>query len=190
MDTKLIIEWSIFALIFLALIYTMIVIKEEKSSFKESATLKVFQGFQLMIPSWWGLKEESSTKLCYERLDTRYDWIANFEWFDSYDESQSIKEHFVSLTQNLQLIFDEDSSAILMPSDFRNQIDVMNKRIDCVRVEGMATQYGTERKYVDLFLLRDLERKGFLFCTSISSILNGLVEGPYFEEVILNIKKT
>ena len=189
LSTKLIIEWSIFFILIAVLGYTMLVIKEEKFSFKDSAKKIIFHHFEILIPSWWGCIMEEKDHLRFERLDTRYDWRADYQWFESFDQNESIESQFEKIVQSKELIFDTDSCAILTPSDFLKHPDVADKKIDCVRLEGMATQFGTERKYVDLFLLRDFESGGFLWCQSISSILNGMVEGPYFEETILNIKK-
>ena len=60
--------------------------------------------------------------------------------------------------------------------------------LQTARVEGMATQFGTERIYYDAFIVLDRKAGGYLLCESRSSILNGMVEGPYFEEVIKSIE--
>ena len=56
-----------------------------------------------------------------------------------------------------------------------------------VRLEGTATQEQTERLYYDAFLVREIKSGHYLYAESKSSILNGLVEGPYFEEVMLRL---
>ena len=57
-----------------------------------------------------------------------------------------------------------------------------------VRLEGTATADRAERLYYDAFLIRNLKTGSFLYAESKSSILNGLVEGPYFEAVMTGME--
>lgn len=179
-------DWIIFISIILVLIYTMIVIKDEKTSFRETAITKTFNHFAFDIPSWWGLVHEDSSDLRYQRLDTRYEWEAHFHFIPEYEANKTIEDDFKERIQALRILFDPDSGVIMNPSDFKTHPQVINDRCTIVRVEGMATQDQTLRRYLDAFLIRDHYTRTAIFATSMSSILNGLVEGPYFEEVMLN----
>jgi hypothetical protein len=178
-------DWLLFFLFISGLIYTLVVIKGEKKSFNENAVKKEFSNFIFLVPSWWGEVENTNTTLRYQRLDTRYEWEAKFSLL-SFTEEQSIEDQFKEKITALKILFDTDSSIIMNPSDFKNHIHVLSRRFSIVRIEGTATQDETERRYLDAFLLRDHQTKKALFATSLSSVLNGLVEGPYFEEVLLN----
>ena len=59
---------------------------------------------------------------------------------------------------------------------------------DFYRCEGIGTQDQTKRVYVDVavFQLKGSDKQ--YVCSSVSSILNGCVEGPYFEEALVNAK--
>jgi hypothetical protein len=184
------VSWSILAAFLLFLIYTLIVVREEKQSFVDSAKSFAFKQFAFKIPSWWGLVEEKADLVRWKRLDTHYDWEAKLEWQDHLDSAISIEEDFKNRIETLQMVFDLDSSDILMPSDFKDRLEVKNGNLELVRIEGTATQDGVERCYLDAFLIRDHQRKQTLFATSLSSVLNGLVEGPYFEDMMLNLKWT
>ena len=48
----------------------------------------------------------------------------------------------------------------------------------------MATEDIENRIYLDIMIYKDIMQEDFLLCISRSSILNGMVEGPYFEEVL------
>ena len=80
------------------------------------------------------------------------------------------------LQSNLKIIFDE-------PDNLEKfQLD----KIKVARMEGMSTINGIERAYFDIFVC---EYHGkVLIGKSHSSILNGCVEGPYFEEVLQRLK--
>ncbi|MEC7277926.1 MAG: hypothetical protein VXV96_16515 [Bdellovibrionota bacterium] len=178
-------SWTILFGFLAFLAYTLIVVKEEKASFKESAKECSFHQFRFQVPSWWGLVEESENLLKWKRTDTRYDWEATLKRETTLNKDISIEEDFKNRIEELELVFDLDSSDILMPADFKDRPEVREGDLEIVRIEGTATQQGTERCYFDAFLFRDHKRGEVLFASSHSSVLNGLVEGPYFEEMIL-----
>ena len=51
-----------------------------------------------------------------------------------------------------------------------------------LRVEGKATEKVINRLYLDIYLFQYKEDAYFFI--SRSSVLNGIVEGPFFEEMI------
>lgn len=181
-------SWLLLGAFLIFLLYTLIVVAEEKSSFLESAKKLRWNQFEFQIPSWWGVIQETENLLVWQRTDTRYDWKATIERQTQLDKSISIEEDFKNRVEKLEMVFDLDSSDILMPGDFKNRPEVRDGKIEIVRIEGTATQHGTERCYLDAFLLRDHLRNETVFATSLSSVLNGVVEGPYFEEMMLNLK--
>jgi hypothetical protein len=184
-----IVSWLLLALFLIALIYALIVVAEEKETFLETAVDFDFHGFHFSLPSWWSLTVEEEKLIQWERTDTRYDWKAKLEWIESYDKSISIEEDFKNHIEELQMIFDLDASDIKMPSDFENHPSVVTGDIEIVRIEGTATRAQVSRCYLDAFLIRDITRDKALFATSLSSVLNGVVEGPYFEQMMMNIKR-
>lgn len=181
-------SWVLLAAFLIFLIYTLIVVAEEKTSFLESAKKLAWNQFELQVPSWWGLIENNENQIIWERTDTRYDWRAILKREQKLDHNISIEEDFKNRIEELEMVFDLDSSDILMPSDFKTREEVQKGKIELVRIEGTATQHGTERCYLDAFLIRDHQRNETVFATSLSSVLNGVVEGPYFEEMMLNLK--
>ena len=56
-----------------------------------------------------------------------------------------------------------------------------------VRVEGTCTEKKIYRFYYDI-MIGVLENDQTLWCQSKSSVLNGCVEGPFFEEALKNLK--
>lgn len=190
METRLIIEWGILALVILGLIYTLIVIKEEKQSYRETAVPFSFKKLNLLLPSWWSQTLKEENQVCFERTDTRYDWKATLSYLP-FEQSDlpSIEESFLSLVQARELLFDEINSVIHTPTDFSDHPQVKNGVWEIVRLEGTATQRMMDRLYYDAYLIRDHEDKAHYFCESRSSVLNGLVEGPYFEEMMNTAKR-
>lgn len=182
-------EWLAVLVGLLLLAYTMIVIKEEKASFKENAVTFGLKNFSFDVPSWWTAVEELNEKLVFKRTDTRYDWLATLEWFPEYDSSKGIKEQLAERIILEEIIFDGDVAIVQNPEQFKLHPDVQNNKIEILRVEGTATQKEINRIYYDAYLIRDLDKETYLYCSSRSSILNGMLEGPYFEEAMGNIKR-
>lgn len=193
METKQIIEWGLLALFFLGLIYTMIVIREEKQSYQDSAVAFTFKKLQLLLPSWWTKTSEQEDQVCFERTDTRYDWKATLNYLpfgpEELNDLPSIEESFLAIIKNKELLFDEVNSVVHTPSDFSEHPLVVSGEWEIVRLEGTASEKMIERLYYDAYMIRDHGDKAHYFCESRSSVLNGLVEGPYFEEMMNKAQK-
>lgn len=186
-NSKLFFEWFVLFLILAFAIYTMRVIKNEKNTFLEEAIVTQFKIFNLLIPKWWGhVPTDSENIISFKRLDTKYEWQANFIW-NEVPSSKDLIELFKDHINDRKLLFDEDSSIIYNPSDFKTGPLILSGKFEMVRLEGTATHDRSERVYYDAFLVRNLIDKKFLYAESRSSVLNGLVEGPYFEEVMMRL---
>lgn len=184
MDISFSLSWIFLGLFLVAMIYTMIVIREEKASYKDNARAKDFGPYVFPVPSWWSCTTETESLLVFERTDTRYDWKAQIFWLTESLPSLSIEERFIEILKQKHLEFDEINSVIHEPESFKQHPLVQSGRWDICRVEGTATLSQVERVYYDAFLIRDLVLDKYLYCESKSSVLNGLVEGPYFEEMM------
>jgi hypothetical protein len=191
MNLSLIFEWLFLFLLIGLGIYTMSIIKNEKKNYLKNAKNIEFKNFRLLVPSWWGeIPSHSENILIFKRLDTRYDWQATFTWTpENIDEKkEDIIELFKKLIVKRKILFDEDSSIIYNPSDFKDGALILSGLYEMVRLEGTATQDAQERLYYDAFLIREKESGAFLYAESKSSVLNGLIEGPYFEEVMTKLE--
>lgn len=184
MEFSSVIEWSVVALFFIALIYTMIVIKEEPKSYAENAREINFAGLTLWIPSWWTQTLTTPERIQFERADTRYEWRATLSVYDWETKDTEIEKALIEWLQNKDVLFDEMNSVIHNPSDYQNHEHVQSGEWEIVRLEGTATQSKTQRIYLDTYLIRDKVQKKQYFCESKSSVLNGIIEGPYFEAMM------
>lgn len=190
MNSSHLIEWLFVAAAFIGLIYLMIVIKEEKAAYKDNAISMSLHQFTFEIPSWWTQTGEATNKdkFVFERTDTRYEWKSIFLWNKNYDETKLIQEQMVEIIKEKKLELDRDATIILNPSDFEDHEEVKMEKAQIVRVEGTGTYDEVDRVYYDAYLIRDLKNKSWIYCESKSSILNGMLEGPYFEEAMNNFK--
>ncbi len=180
-------EWLAFFLLMGFGVYTMRVIKNEKRNYLANAQEIIFKNFKLQTPKWWSLlPNENENEIVFKRLDTRYDWEARFIWNENPSD-QDIIELFKEKINDRKILFDEENSVIHNPSDFREKDLIASGKYEMVRLEGTATADRMERLYYDAFLIRHLETGHYLYAESRSSILNGLVEGPYFEEVMIRL---
>lgn len=188
MNFSLLFEWLSLILLLGLGIYTMRVIKNEFKTYLKNARIIVFKQFKLFIPSWWGeIPTNSENELCFKRLDTRYEWEAHFIWNPNGDH-QDLIELFKKHIHQRKILFDEETSIIYNPSDFKSGELITSGLYEMVRLEGTATLDKEERLYYDAFLVREKKSGAFLYAESKSSVLNGLIEGPYFEAVVNKIE--
>ncbi len=181
-------EWFAFFLLMALGVYTMRVIKNEKRNYLENAQEILFKSFKLITPRWWSLVDTGSAdEICFKRLDTRYDWEARFIWNTSPSDKDLI-ELFKEKIVERKILFDEENSVIHNPSDFVEKELIKSGEYEMLRLEGTATADRQERLYYDAFIVRHIKDGHYLYAESKSSILNGLVEGPYFEEVMLRLE--
>ena len=177
--------WGLAILLLLAMVHTLIVVKEERFSFHDSAIPIHFHYFHFLIPSWWLPKQENSHQYSFERRDAHHDWKASLYWFDDSESPLSLVERGRSFMREKCIQFDEDSGFVKNPvAMFEGHPTHPSNKVEMVRIEGTATKGGIERKYIDLFVAKARKQKGHLLAISECGILNGPLEGPYFEEVI------
>lgn len=174
-------DWLILLGILGGAVYTMRIIGEENSTFKDDSYQVTFGNLTLMIPNWWTIVEETPTHLRFERTDTRYDWHAIFSYFPDH-QSKSLPElleeklNLEKIEFDMDVVFETDSRVLFRSSEVQEHFQ------EVIRVEGKACQNVVERIYYDIYLMRGLDDQGYFIFESWSSVLNGLVEGPYFEE--------
>lgn len=176
-----ILDWLILMTLILAAAYTMRIVGQEKSSFKDDSYQVQFGRLSLMIPNWWTIVQQSDQQLRFERTDTQYDWFALFTYIpdqrnktlpDLLEEKLNQEE----IEFDMDVVFETDSRVIFRDSDIQEHFQ------EVIRVEGKASQRVTERIYYDIYLMRAENDQGHFVFESWSSVLNGLLEGPYFEE--------
>ncbi len=174
-------DWVIL-LIFLGLaFYTLKIIGTEKTSFKEDSYEVRFADLVLMIPRWWSITEQTDQEIKFERTDTRYDWYAKFAYFPQHENKTlpELLEEKLNLEEiefDMDVTFETDSRVLFRDTDIQEHFQ------EIIRVEGKASQRVVDRIYYDIYLMRGLNEGGYFIFESRSSVLNGLVEGPYFEE--------
>ncbi len=174
-------EWLALLCILGGAIYTLKIVGQEKSSFKDDSYEVQFGTLSLMIPNWWTLTEQSPTQLKFERTDTRYDWYALFNYFPDHQNRDMPKllEDKLNLEEiefDMDVVFETDSRVLFRDSAIQEQFQ------EVIRVEGQGSQKVVDRIYYDIYITRRLNDAGYFIFESRSSVLNGLVEGPYFEE--------
>jgi hypothetical protein len=174
--------WILLILCLLFAVYAAFVIKNEKVEALSTGKKLLFHGFEFNLPRWWTMTLEEDNKLTFERTDTRYDWKATFNWIEN--PSGDLQDTFEKMAIKRELIFDEDTSIIQAPSTL---VEIHAQGVEALRIEGTATQSQEHRVYYDAFIIQG--EKGHLYLESRSSILNGLLEGPFFEQTVSKIKK-
>lgn len=174
-------DWIILISLIVGAFYTMKVIGQEKSSFKQDSYLVQFGRLSLMIANWWTITEQSENKLRFERTDTRYDWYATFSYFPAHEDKTlpQLLEDKLNL-ENIEfdedVVFETDSRVLFRDSRVQEYFQ------EVIRVEGKGSQNVVDRIYYDIYIMRAQNEPGYFIFESWSSVLNGSLEGPYFEE--------
>ena len=174
-------DWLILLGILGLSLYILRSVGEESSSFKQDSYSVRFGALSLTIPNWWTITGQTESRIVFERTDTRYDWYARFEYFPDHqnlplDKILENKLNLEKLEFDQDVVFETDSRVLFRDSEIQNHFQ------EVIRVEGKASQDVIERTYYDVYIMRGLDDQGYFIFESRSSILNGLVEGPYFEE--------
>jgi len=174
-------DWLILITLLGLALYTLKIIGQEKSSFKQDSYEVQFGDLSLMIPNWWSIKESSSDQLRFERTDTRYDWYSLYTYYPDHSGKElplllEEKLNFEGIEFDMDVVFETDSRVLFRDSDIQREFQ------EVIRVEGQGSQNVVDRIYYDIYLMRRLNDQGYFIFESRSSVLNGLVEGPYFEE--------
>lgn len=167
--------------------YCMKVIGQEQSTFKEESYEVQFSDLSLMIPDWWTIISQDSNNLRFQRTDTRYAWYALYSYFPDTPASTMPELLEEKLNQeeiefDIDVVFETDSRVLFRDKKIQEEFQ------EVIRVEGRASQRVTERIYYDIFVMRRLNDPGYFIFESRSSVLNGFVEGPYFEESLAELK--
>jgi len=174
-------DWLILIILLAGAFYTLKVIGNEKVSFKEDSYAVQFGDLYLSIPNWWSITLQESSVLKFERTDTRYDWYAIYQYFPSHEEKSmpqllEDKLNKEGIEFDMDVVFETDSRVLFRDPKIQENFQ------EVIRVEGQASENVTERIYYDIYLMRGNNDQGYFIFESRSSVLNGLVEGPYFEE--------
>ncbi len=174
-------DWLLLATLIGLALYTLKIIGQEKSSFKQESYEVQFSDLALMIPNWWTLTSQTEHQLKFERTDTRYDWYALYTYFpnsEGKDMPKLLEEklNLEGIEFDMDVVFETDSRVLFRDDRIQEQFQ------EVIRVEGKASQRVVDRIYYDIYLMRRLNDDGYFIFESWSSVLNGLVEGPYFEE--------
>lgn len=185
--TEHIFDWLVLLTLIGGAIYTLKIIGQEKTTFVEESFEVTFGRLMLMIPRWWSITEQTENHLRFERTDTRYDWYSLYQY---YPDSESLplpdllerKLNLEKIEFDSDVAFETDSRVVFRDDKIQEHFQEM------IRVEGMATQNIVDRIYYDIFLMRALNDQGYFIFESLSSVLNGSVEGPYFEESLAELR--
>ncbi|WP_408097698.1 hypothetical protein ACJVC5_01935 [Peredibacter sp. HCB2-198] len=179
-------EWLILLSLIGGAFYTLKIIGEEKSTFKDESYEVQFSNLSLMIPNWWTIVGQTPEQLRFERTDTRYDWYANFTYHPQHHGKAlpQLLEEKLDLEKvefDMDVVFETDSRVLFRDSEIQEYFQ------EIIRVEGKASQNVVDRIYYDIYLMRSQNDAGYFIFESRSSVLNGLVEGPYFEESLAEL---
>lgn len=168
-------------------VYALFVIKNEVQTYKDdSAPIRIGR-IEIDIANWWTLVKTLPQGFRYERTDGRYEWFGKFECFNP-SRFIKIEDIFDSYIKEQDIALDPDSIVTTESSHIFKEIPTRKAITECVRVEGKGSQHNNKRIYWDLYIFRIGTEKEYYQFESWSSVLNGMLEGPFFEEAVSLIR--
>lgn len=133
----------------------------------------------LSVPNWWTF--DDSTQI-FKRTDTYYDWFAQLKKLGSSEEilrTQKLLDFAHHYFIKEDIVFD--------PGEWVEK-QLSSKK--AVFIQGTCTYQKEKRSFWEgLFWISAQKSEIYVFF-SFSSILNGGIEGPYFEKVVENLLKS
>mgnify|MGYP001146819228 CR=1 FL=1 len=181
-------DWAILAALLAGALYTLRIVRQESSDFIDESYLITFGRLSLPVPTWWSISKQEKGLIEFKRTDTRYDWYARFEFIPG-DVNVPLTDILHAKIEAEELDYDKNDVVIeTEPSHLFKDVETQAHFVEVIRVEGKATQRIEERVYLDVYLFRHKAEGGHYICESRSSVLNGLVEGPFFEECLSQMK--
>jgi hypothetical protein len=170
-----ILEWSILISFLVGLYWAAKKIVEEKQTFSDTSYPFTWGRLELLIANWWARDNNR-----FFRADTKYEWEATFQILNT---NLTPAEYLKNWELEQKIVFDEfETISSIQSSDLFKLIELNTEIEHFVRQEGTATKDQIERMYVDVVLFRFKNESDLYFASSISSVLNGSLEGPFFEE--------
>lgn len=177
-------EWSILVSLLLFLGYAMRKIATENRAYKDDSYYVQFEALRFSIPNWWTQEILNSHSLRFYRSDTSYNWQSLFQWVPIKPEKNTLETIFDQYLLDNKIEFDPEVIVETNPAHLFTDKEIAQYFSEFIRVEGTATKDNTDRVYLDLVLFRHTNEHGYFELSSLSSVLNGGVEGPYFEEAL------
>ncbi|MDA9189659.1 hypothetical protein N9O57_01625 [bacterium] len=169
------------------ILFAIYSIRKEDRSYPKLGIDYFLQGVTIKVPPWWTQVEKDSQKLnrlTFKRTDTRYEWHASFSYH--FEDLASVEEKYKEIIKSKGILFDEVPSVIhrdqTAPKLIRHYKDTQ-----AVRIESTATGPDSKRMYFDLTLIYFPSKGAYLLCENQSSVLNGMVEGPFYDKVLKNL---
>ncbi len=118
--------------------------------------------------------QKSSDTLTFKRADTSYDWFLKVTLIKT---SESLENLLLQHLAEKNILLDQ-------PEEWGQT--TLTQADESLRVEGTGTRDDSQRIYLDLTFLQ--RKNGVLKVESQSSVLNGLVEGPFVEAMLKTLK--
>lgn len=173
MNLKQYLEWVGLLFIILTAIYTLYIIKYERRTYLQHGKRFIFGNINFFIPPWWTIKTLSPHRKIFHRTDVQYDWEVLFEKpLCIQSLSGSLKEILNSYLLDKKIIIDLHQHSLECSINGR----------EYMQITGTGTRDEEYRIFLDIYLIKI--ENDYMIISSMSSVLNGMVEGPYFEEMM------
>ncbi len=184
----LVFQWLLLICLLYFLYYAAKKIKAEKSTFIDEAEFVKYKKISLLIPRWWqSSKKAEGNALEFFRSDTRYDWSCRVEEVNSNLDVKSYADGYL-LENKVVLDNSYDSYELTTKAEYLFRDSETLKLVEeFIRYEATGTKNETDRIYLDIVCFRIKNDKNIYHLESISSVLNGCVEGPFFEESLKSL---
>jgi hypothetical protein len=178
--THLVWQWGLVIIILALAVYILVQIGQEKVVYEKEAITQPFHSLMITYPKWWTPTKVDPGFIHFERTDTHYAWFASVQSLPQ--TSDSAVECIWSWLQEHRIEIDELSETTQANYIIKDKI--LCEHINSFyRLESTGTEDNIERTYLDICCF-SLKNNEHYLLISKSSVLNGCLEGPFFEELL------
>jgi hypothetical protein len=182
-DFSLIFQWPLVIAFLLFLAYAARKIKNEKKNYLDDCQNTLFGPFSFPVPRWWTLKQGAKDPTYY-RADTRYDWYFRYSVESNIPDLDALG--WLKSTEKIE--FDPDRDLTMNAQNILLNFGDFDKIAFFRRIEGKATINMIDRAYIDIVFIQLHGHRDIHVFRSQSSVLNGMLEGPFFDESLKYLK--
>lgn len=180
-------EWTIVLILIIFLLYISYKIKNEFKNYSKNKKLIKLKHFNFFVPSWWEPVKDKN-KIKFRSKSSQEIWYSSVEVIQSEYNGLKPENMLEKQIEKIHIIFDHDHITYKNKLPGNNSNLKENHKLNFILKEGTGTENESRRIYLQIAIVQHKEEPNYYLITeNLSPVLEGGIEGPYFEELIKSI---
>ncbi len=182
-----IIQWIFVLILILFLLYISYKIKNEFKNYSQNKKLFKLRKFNFFVPSWWE-PVRNNNEIKFTSKSSQEVWYSSVEVIKSGDDDLPPETILDKKIEKMKITFDHGHITYKNELPGNTTYQEENNNLNFTFKEGTGTENDSRRIYLQIaIILHKKEPNYYVITKSLSPVLDGGVEGPYFEELIKSI---